>query len=1050
MHPRPKRITWSLPSGRDAAAVFVLGVAACSLAGAAWVHAGGGLPSPGRAPAAPAGAAVSADCLPAISSLSSVSAPAAGGVHITINGSNFLAAGSPPAVRFGFASVAPDSVTDTRIVVSVPEQRDFSDPAVTVVCPDGRSSAPAAFQYDDATVDPGPDETASFGRGTVITLHGSNFRCSNPRAWLDDGSGVAAECAVVSAGDDSLVVELPAATLRTGIVHRDIAARNVLFEGPDLVSVTPDSWPARGGVLITITGADFDGPEPARVLLGADGRADEAVILVRTANMIVARTPDLTGDGAGPSLVDVCVQKGPRRTRTFLAQCDQDVAGARVLVPAAGRAAGGTVITLRGDNFRAGAIVHVGDASVPADVLDPTHLSFVLPERPPGPHAVTVEQGVSMSPPLELEALAPPTLVSVSPDVVPLEGGTILTIEGANFGAAEAGHSRLVEVRQGGSPPQQRQTFSSISNVLKAVAPPGTPGAADLVVMIDGEEVTLPNALTYSGAAPAPAPVLSSVSPPGLTRLGGNLLTIHGSNFDLDGSGSAKVIFGSSEVTPLFVSDTQITFEQPPVAEGKSVNPLYVEKANHGSNPLYEGKREPPVSGSSGGGGGGAGGSYAGGFPITIFGGDFAEGARVRFGAADGASTERAAIEVTPTSLVVCAPEVDEHAWDEMRVVRDDVVSAPLPLSYSGPRVTGLSTSELSVSGGFPITIFGSNFAPGARVTIGGRPAEARYFNPTEIKIDKPTPWPKKRTAAFPVEPVRVENPDGAVSDSVHARWKAPELNSSDSRAARAGGGTYLTVTGQNFGPSAFVMFSGATGSDAPAVLDRTDGELVVQLNPSSPGTFETSVVDPVFGFAMGGTMERLDPPAVTGVEPSSAPLAGGVLITVHGLNFGDPGAAVLRTVEVVGAGCPSAPEGVSGGALTFLAPPGSAGPVDLVVTIDGVPDTIPAAFTYGGTTDVSPAPGAPRTLALRAGPTPFRDALGLAFAIPAAGRWQLDLFDARGARVRRWEGDSPGAAHELRWDGRTAAGAAAPPGVYFARLTAAGAQRITRAVKLE
>lgn len=73
--------------------------------------------------------------------------------------------------------------------------------------------------------------------------------------------------------------------------------------------------------------------------------------------------------------------------------------------------------------------------------------------------------------------------------------------------------------------------------------------------------------------------------------------------------------------------------------------------------------------------------------------------------------------------------------------------------------------------------------------------------------------------------------------------------------------------------------------------------------------------------------------------------------------------------------------------------------------------------------------------------PSPSRGPVTFDFALPAAGRVTLDVFDVTGRRVRRLldPGERAAGTHRARWDGRDDAGRRAAPGVYLARLTAAG-----------
>jgi flagellar hook assembly protein FlgD len=73
-----------------------------------------------------------------------------------------------------------------------------------------------------------------------------------------------------------------------------------------------------------------------------------------------------------------------------------------------------------------------------------------------------------------------------------------------------------------------------------------------------------------------------------------------------------------------------------------------------------------------------------------------------------------------------------------------------------------------------------------------------------------------------------------------------------------------------------------------------------------------------------------------------------------------------------------------------------------------------------------------------------------LACALPAAASVRLSVYDLRGARVATLADASlPAGTHSFRWDGRGADGGAVSPGVYLARLEAAGQAVTTRLVRL-
>lgn len=83
----------------------------------------------------------------------------------------------------------------------------------------------------------------------------------------------------------------------------------------------------------------------------------------------------------------------------------------------------------------------------------------------------------------------------------------------------------------------------------------------------------------------------------------------------------------------------------------------------------------------------------------------------------------------------------------------------------------------------------------------------------------------------------------------------------------------------------------------------------------------------------------------------------------------------------------------------------------------------------------------APERLAFtRVAPVPARRGATFEFALPRAGYVRLDLFDVTGRRLATLlDGAREAGVHAVRWDGRGADGAAAPAGLYFARLQAGG-----------
>ena len=83
--------------------------------------------------------------------------------------------------------------------------------------------------------------------------------------------------------------------------------------------------------------------------------------------------------------------------------------------------------------------------------------------------------------------------------------------------------------------------------------------------------------------------------------------------------------------------------------------------------------------------------------------------------------------------------------------------------------------------------------------------------------------------------------------------------------------------------------------------------------------------------------------------------------------------------------------------------------------------------------------------------PNPFNPTTTIAFTLVAAEHVKLDVFDARGTRVRQLRNeDMPGGAYEIEWDGRDHAGQPVSSGIYFVRLIAGDYQMTKKAVMLK
>ncbi|MBC8458377.1 MAG: IPT/TIG domain-containing protein [Deltaproteobacteria bacterium] len=206
---------------------------------------------------------------------------------------------------------------------------------------------------------------------------------------------------------------------------------------------------------------------------------------------------------------------------------------------------GGTPLTITGSNFMQGVVVTIGGEQVQRlDLFSLTELRLRTPPGKAGPKDVRVvnpdgqeavlKEGFTYNP--------APTILSVKPNMGPLEGGTEITIIGTGFLSG-------ADILIGGAEVWARTPSPT---KIKAGTPPSTAGVKDVMVINrDGQKATLENAFTYNRA-----PVITSVTPDNGKLAGGTKITIRGSGF-LPG---AEVLIGVDIDARAFVevSSTQV------------------------------------------------------------------------------------------------------------------------------------------------------------------------------------------------------------------------------------------------------------------------------------------------------------------------------------------------------------------------------------------------------------------------------------------------------------------------------------------------------------
>jgi hypothetical protein len=222
-----------------------------------------------------------------------------------------------------------------------------------------------------------------------------------------------------------------------------------------------------------------------------------------------------------------------------------------------GTTQGGTRVIIQGRGFTGAKTVLFGKvAGKRVKVLSSTKLSVTAPPHKAASLSVRVKAGKKTSPVTRkgmFTYVAPPRVSALSPNRLPVKGGTAVTLTGRNFVKVKA-------VRVGGTAAQAFRAVSSTS--LRIRVPAHASGTFHVQVTTAYGKSTLVKADQVRYIA---VPTVTSVSPDGGPAAGGQAVTITGTDF-ID---VTNVRFGTVSATDVkVVSTTELTAVVPTAAPG--------------------------------------------------------------------------------------------------------------------------------------------------------------------------------------------------------------------------------------------------------------------------------------------------------------------------------------------------------------------------------------------------------------------------------------------------------------------------------------------------
>jgi hypothetical protein len=632
---------------------------------------------------------------PTVSSVSPSYGPIGGGTNITITGSDFLALATVNVGANPCTTVV--VVNSTSITCDTPFSITSGTASVSVTNSDGQShSLTSGFLYIlPPTISGVSPNAGALAGGTTLTISGSSFftgatvtvgatACTSPT--VVGPTSITCILPAMAAGAYDVVVTNPDTQFVT-------ASSAYTYQVPPTISsVSPASGALAGGTSITLTGTDF--VTGASVTVG--GLTCSSVVVVNSTS-ITCVTP---ANSVGTYAITVTNSDGQNDSvgGLYTYQAAPSVAS---VTPASGALAGGTLITITGANFIAGAAVNVGaSACTGVSVVSSTSITCNTPANAAGVYSITVTNVDAQSGALAsaFTYQAAPTVTGLSPNVGALAGGTAVVITGTGF---LSGATATI----GGSACMTPTVASSTS--VSCILPAQGAGAYTATVTnTDTQSGSLVSAYTYQAA-----PTLTSVSPNVGPLAGGTVITLTGTGFL---TGATANINGTSCTGLTVVNSTSITCTTQAKAAG--VYSLTVTNSDSQSVTLanaFTYQAAPTVTSVSSNGG-----ALAGGNLVTVSGSAFLAGITVDFG-----GSLCGGVTVLSSSSLTCTTSAHAAGAVTVTVTNTDSQNGNVASGYTyraAPTVSSVSANSGVQAGGTPVTITGVDFLAGAMASIDG------------------------------------------------------------------------------------------------------------------------------------------------------------------------------------------------------------------------------------------------------------------------------------------------------------------------------------------
>jgi hypothetical protein len=500
-----------------------------------------------------------------------------------------------------------------------------------------------------------------------------------------------------------------------------------------------------------------------------------------------------------------------------------------------------------------------------------------------------------------------PEISVITPESLTTSGGDIV-ITGSNFGTNALGDATVTVGGEDCAVNPAQHTHS----LLRCSVPAGQGVSLQVVVTVAGQDSNV-RFFGYSN------PVVDSISPSQGPTSGQFTLTLTGSSFGLVG-GSVQV--GSSDCSITLQEHTMVKCT---ASSGEGSNDVVYTLGTQISNVVTFTYAPPeivsvsppsaPTSGNSN---------------LVIFGNNFGDNTPlVQIGGiACVVDTAR-----TNHTHIVCKAPAGQGANLDVFVFVGEQSATLSGFSYLPPSIDSVTTADADTSGGL-LTVTGDNFGLSGIVTVDGLPCTndntmARSHTVIECS------FPAGAGLNVPV----VVTVLGRPSDSFPFSYNIPVLDRVSPNAGPTLGGTVLTLTGSNFGPSGTVMVGDSRCFNTGAGYGDTVIECAL---PRGQGQDILVVVTSASGFSLEDDLQHIDydPPTFGNAVPSNGPTSGDIPVKFTGSNFG-----TAATVTVDGNACDVTFQ--THAEIICNLPAGSGSNLQVVIAVGGQIVTTANVFSY-------------------------------------------------------------------------------------------------------